>query len=124
MIAAGSGIAPFRCFCQYIIDKNLPTRTTLVYGNKTEDDIICRQDFLDFEKQIRGMKLTFILSREEKEGYHFGRIDDALIKKILSEQSANANFFICGPPAMVSDTEKLLMENGIGKERIKTEKYG
>ncbi len=124
MFSAGSGIAPFRCFCQYIIDKKLPTKATLVYGNKTAEDIICRADLLDFRKKIPGMELVMALSREQKEGYRFGRIDDALAKEIVTRQSADASYFICGPPAMVADVEQLLLANGVAKEKIKTEKYG
>ena len=123
LLSAGSGIAPFRGFCQYIIDKNLDTKVMLVYSNKTESDIICKDDLLDFAKKIKGMELTLTLSREEKPGYRMGRIDDALVKEIIAKKPG-AYFFICGPPVMVADTEQLLISNGIPKERIKTEKYG
>src|SRR3989344_6005658 len=124
LLSAGSGIAPFRGFCQFIIDNKLSTKVTLVYSNKTEEDIICKQDLLGFAKQIKEMELVLTLSREQKEGYRSGRIDDAAIKDIISRRGADAYYFICGPPVMVADTEKLLLENGILKERIKTEKYG
>lgn len=123
LLAAGSGIAPFRCFCQYIIDKNLETKVSLYYSNKTEEDIICKADFDDFVKKIKEMKLVYCLSREEKQGYYYGRIDSKLIKNVVKENKG-AYYFICGPPAMVFDTEKLLIQEQIAKEMIKTEKYG
>ena len=123
MLAAGSGIAPFRCFCQYIIDKGLRTNALLVYSNKCEDDIICRQELLTFAKKIDGMELVLTLSREEKPGYRFGRIDENLVKEIISRR-AGAHYFICGPPQMVEDTKQLILANGIAADKIKTEKYG
>ncbi len=123
MLAAGSGIAPFRCFCQYIIDNNLPTKAILVYSNKTESDIICRADLDEFARKIPNLKLIYSLTREEKSGFMCRRIDGPCIGE-LKEELPNAHFFICGPPAMVSDTEKLLLESGVPKEKIKTEKYG
>ncbi len=123
LLSAGSGIAPFRAFCQYIIDNKLDTKVTLVYSNKTEEDIICKADLLDFAKQIKGMDLVLTLSREEKAGYRHGRIDDSLVSKIIASHK-EADYFICGPPAMVTDTEQLLLANGIAKEKIKTEKFG
>lgn len=123
LIAAGSGIAPFRCFCQYIIDNKLQTKVTFYYSNKTEEDIICRQDLDDFARKIPGMKLVYCLTREQKPGFHCGRIDADCISGIVKE-NAKAFYFICGPPAMVADTEALLAADGVAKERIKTEKYG
>lgn len=123
MLAAGSGIAPFRCFCQYMLDRKLSTKAILVYSNKTESDIICRKDFDEFVEKIPGLKVIYSLTREEKAGFVCGRIDMPCITDILRELP-NAFFFICGPPAMVSDTEKLVSEAGVPKERIRTEKYG
>ncbi|MEM4326946.1 MAG: FAD-dependent oxidoreductase, partial [Candidatus Diapherotrites archaeon] len=112
LLAAGSGIAPFRCFCQYVLDKNLDTQVSLYYSNKTEQDIICKNDFDEFAKKIKGIKLVYCLSREERKGYYFGRIDSKLIKKIV-EENKESYYFICGPPAMVLDTEKILIENNV-----------
>ncbi len=123
MLAAGSGIAPFRCFCQYLIDKKLSTKSALVYSNKTEEDIICHMELLEYSKLIPGMELTLTLSREQKPGFRNGRIDEPLVKEITAKHP-DAHYFICGPPVMVSDTEKLLLDAGIAKEKIKTEKYG
>ncbi len=123
MLAAGSGIAPFRCFCQYILDKGLPTKVILVYSNKTEQDIICKKDFDEFAEKIPNLRVIYSLTREEKAGFMCGRIDMPCISDLLRELPG-AFFFICGPPAMVSDTEKLVLEAGVPKERVKTEKYG
>ncbi len=123
MLAAGSGIAPFRCFCQYILDKKLPTKAILVYSNKTEQDIICKKDFNEFAQKLPGLKVIYSLTREEKQGFLCGRIDAPCVSDLIKELPA-AFFFICGPPAMVADTERLVLEAGVPKERIKTEKYG
>lgn len=123
MLGAGSGVAPFRCFCQYMIDKRLATKATLIYTNKTEQDIICRSDLDFYAKQLPNLKLVYGLTREQKDGFMCNRIDQACMDWVIA-QNPDAFFFICGPPAMVADTEKLLLENNIPKERIKTEKYG
>ncbi|MEK6957565.1 MAG: FAD-dependent oxidoreductase [archaeon] len=123
LLAAGSGIAPFRCFCQYIIDKKLPTKVTFVYSNKAERDIIFKGQIRDFAKKIKGLELILTLTREEKKGFRHGRIDDAFVKGIVSK-NVGANYFICGPPEMVNATKGLLQANGVQKECIKAEVYG
>jgi ferredoxin-NADP reductase len=123
LIAAGSGIAPFRCFCQYIIDNKLKTKVSLYYSNKTEADIICRHDLDEFAKKIPGMKLVYYLTREKKYGFECGHIDSNSISEIV-KNNPSAYYFICGPPQMVVDVEAMLYENKISKDKVKTEKYG
>ena len=123
MIGAGSGIAPFRAICQFILDRGLKTKATLVYSARTFEDIIFRDELADFGKKIKNMSLRITLSREERQGFHSGRIDESMVKKIAAK-SPSADYFICGPPQMVSGTEKMLIANGILPEKIKMEKYG
>ena len=123
MLSAGSGIAPFRAMCEYIIDKKLSTKVTLAYSNRTREDIICRKDLEAFAAKIPNMKLILALTREQCDGFYCGRIDAKMVKQVISENK-NPFYFICGPPEMVSGTEQLLLSCGVSKEKIKTEKYG
>jgi len=123
LLGAGSGVAPYRGFAHFLIDNKLYTKVTFVYSSKTEEDIIFHKQLLEFEKAIPNLELILTLSREEKEGFRKGRIDDELIKEILKKQK-DANYFICGPPKMVLGTKQLLEKNGVTKEKIKVEIYG
>ena len=123
LLGAGSGIAPFRGFSHFLIDKKLSTKVTFVYSNKTEEDIIFHKQLVEFEKAIPNMELMLCLSREKKEGFVEGRITEKLVKKIMAKHK-DPNYFICGPPKMVSGTKELLEKNGVVKEKIKVEIYG
>ena len=123
LLAAGSGIAPFRCFMQYIVDKKLSTKVFFVYGCRTEEDLIFREELRGYAKKIPNCSLVFTLSREEKEGYRHGRIDESLLGEIVAKHP-KAFYFICGPPAMVSSVKEILGNKGIEKERVKIEVYG
>ncbi|PIN84721.1 MAG: hypothetical protein COV47_05915 [Candidatus Diapherotrites archaeon CG11_big_fil_rev_8_21_14_0_20_37_9] len=123
LLAAGSGIAPFRCFSQYLIDKKLDIKVYFVYSNKKEEDIICHKELVEYGKQLPNMQQVFCLSREEKEGFYYSRIDEALISKIISSHKDSV-YFICGPPKMVAGTKKILEDSGIAKEQIKVEVFG
>lgn len=123
MVAAGSGIAPFRAMCQYIADKGLKTKATLIYSARAFDDIIFREELSELGKKIRGMELLVTLSREQRKGFRTGRIDEALIKEIAAK-SPLAHYFICGPVQMANDIEAMLLKSGIAKGKILAEKYG
>ncbi|HZX19503.1 MAG TPA: FAD-binding oxidoreductase [archaeon] len=123
MLAAGSGIAPFRCFCQYVQDKKLSTKIIFAYANKTTGDIIFEKQLKEFAKKLKNMELILTLSREEKAGYRSGRIDEQLIGEIVAKKK-NAYYFICGPPKMVEATKAMLIQNGIEKEKVKVEVFG
>ncbi|MFH1390867.1 MAG: FAD-dependent oxidoreductase [Candidatus Diapherotrites archaeon] len=123
MVGAGSGIAPFRCFCHYIIDKKIPIKATLVYSSKIEKDIIFHKQLKEFEKQIEGLDLILTLTREKKKGFRSGRIDDVMIKEIIAKHN-DPYFFLCGPPKMVQEVKEIILTNGINKEKVKQEVYG
>lgn len=123
LFGAGSGIAPFRGFSHFLIDKKLETKVTFVYSSKTEEDIIFHKQLLEFKREIPNLELILCLSREKKEGFVEGRIEENLVKKIIAKHK-DANYFICGPPKMVSGTKELLEKNGVIKEKIKVEVYG
>jgi len=120
---AGSGIAPFRGFSHYIIDKKLPMKVVLVYSSKKEKDIIFHKQLREFAQEIPGMELILTLTREEKKGFRHGRINDSMIKEILGKMD-KPFFFLCGSPKMVQSVKELLLSNGVDKERIKQEVYG
>ncbi|MCR4335986.1 MAG: FAD-binding oxidoreductase [archaeon] len=123
MIGAGSGVAPYRGFCHYIIDKKIPIKATFVYSSKTEEDVIFLNQLRKFEKQIPNLDLILTLTREEKKGFHNGRIDDVMIKEIISKYN-DPYFFLCGPPKMVQSVKELILANGIDKDKVKQEIYG
>ncbi|MDP3947699.1 MAG: FAD-binding oxidoreductase, partial [bacterium] len=69
-IAAGTGINPFISITKSL-DETERENNFLIYSNGTKDQII-------LEKELRKLfnnNVTFILSREKKQGYEYGHID-------------------------------------------------
>ncbi len=124
LLAAGSGVAPFMGILRYITAKNLPVKTTLIYSNRTPQDIIYKKE-LDELANLPNIKIVHTITRakdEHKWAGQTGRIDEALIKKYTSDLTKPL-FYICGPPEFSNNMESLFSMLGIPKEKIHTEKW-
>ena len=54
----------------------------------------------------------------------FQNIDGVIdIAQILSENSASSSFFISGPPVMIKNFKKYLIENGVEEGQVKTDDW-
>ncbi|RLB44695.1 MAG: oxidoreductase, partial [Deltaproteobacteria bacterium] len=65
-ICAGSGIVPNWSMLKHCLAANMKLKHTLIYGNKTWQDVIYRKGLEDLEKAYPGkVKVVHALSREE-----------------------------------------------------------
>jgi len=123
MLSGGIGITPLRSMCKYSTDMQLENNILLLYGNKTVEDIVYKEEFDYLQKKNNNLKVIYTLNNPPSkwEGYT-GYIDAELIKKEVSDYASRV-FYICGPPAMVKAMKKLLQELKISLEQIKTENF-
>ncbi len=116
-IAGGAGITPFISIFRNLKAKNEIGNNMLVFANKTKADIILEDEF----EELLGDAFINILSNEEGEGYHHGRITEEFLKANVTD--FNQQFYICGPPLMIKDVEKQLIGLGVDKKLITKEKF-
>lgn len=116
---AGSGITPVLSIAKSLNDDQ---EMDLFYGNQTEQSIM-------FHNELTGLKnvrITFLLSREEKEGYVSGKLNkekvSELIKQNLDLLKYDA-FLLCGPEEMIVATSEVLNMFGVSKEKIHYELF-
>lgn len=114
-IAGGAGITPFISIFRNLKAKNLIGNNMLLFANKTKADIILEKEF----KKLLGDAFVNILSDEHVEGYHYGRITEEFLKTNIT--NFNQQFYICGPPAMIKDIEKQLINLGVQENNITKE---
>lgn len=116
-IAGGAGITPFIAIFRELKDKNEIKGNTLIFSNKTEKDII-------YKEELEGMfkdnpeNLTFTVTQEVNSKYNLGRIDKDFLTKHISNLDNSNNYYICGPRTMVKEIYALLLEIGINDEKI------
>ncbi len=98
-LAGGSGITPFLSMARAICDGIEDFSLTLLYGSRTEDDILFRGELDEIARVCPKFRVVHILSEEEKTGYEHGFISADLIKKYAPAQG-EYSVFLCGPEAM------------------------
>jgi ferredoxin-NADP reductase len=123
LLGGGIGITPFISICKYCTDMRLDTKVTLLYGNRTENDIAFRKELEAMEKQNENLKVVFTLSEADSEWKGAtGLITAEMIKKEIPAYKETV-FYTCGPPAMVEIMGKLIEKMGLPKTQLKREYF-
>jgi len=105
-IAGGAGVTPFiAIFRQLHEDKKIGTNQ-LICSNKTEADIILKEEFTD----LLGANFINVITGEHASGYHHGRIDEAYLKDRITDFSQQ--FYVCGPDQMIDSIQQALKNLG------------
>ena len=90
------------------------TRVWLISANKTEKDILCREelDALSVTHGRERFKLHYTLSiAPEGWPYSVGRLNDVLLAEHMPEPSGHGLILACGPDAMISHVVKPGLQN-------------
>ncbi|GAB5551695.1 MAG: ferredoxin--NADP reductase [Saprospiraceae bacterium] len=140
---AGSGITPLMSIIKTTLEKEPQSTLHLLYGNRNKASIIFQTQLKELEKRYAGqLTVTHVLSQPEKtktkgigglfskgktdwDG-HIGRIIPTLVERFLEEhplRTKEADYFICGPNAMMQSVEGHLKANGIDKKRVHLEYF-
>lgn len=124
-IAGGIGITPIMSMLRYIRDKNLDLeqKILVLWGNRTEQDIVFRQEIDQMGKYLTNVKVVHVLS-EAPEGWsgETGFITADLIRK-YAEDLEGKEIFICGPPIMLKLVLKALKTLKVPGRRIHFERF-
>ncbi|MCJ7446886.1 MAG: hypothetical protein MUO72_04275 [Bacteroidales bacterium] len=111
-IAGGAGVTPFISIFRYLRSRNEIGNNKLIFANKTKDDIILKDEFVN----ILGKNFINILSDEEAEGYSHGFITEDFLKLNITDY--NKNIYVCGPPPMMDAMEKILSNLHVDEKLI------
>lgn len=124
-IAGGSGITPLRSMIQCRLEDSqqpaVKPSTTLVYGCEDAGECPYLEDFQRLTGKTPGFELLVYTQRNDQNlaGLHFGLPTDGLHQAIDPE----ADYFMCGPPAMLDECRKILSKAGIAEDQIFIDQY-
>ncbi|KAG0349121.1 hypothetical protein BGZ54_004440, partial [Gamsiella multidivaricata] len=118
MMAGGTGITPIYQVLRAIAqDPADPTDVRLIYANRTENDILLREELTELEKGSNGrIKICLTLSEPSKDWKGCkGHIDERMIREYATfdnhdhlDHAADAIGVLCGPPGLI---EKACLPN-------------
>ena len=144
-LSGGIGITPFRSMLKAATDQKLPHNITLLYSNKTPEDIVFKEDLDVIGKASQNITIVhtmtdsshpgeppsggdsripkgFWTSQNDNTHWEQGRIDEAMIRKYVND-IVNTLFYICGPPSMVQGLQSLVASMNVPQENITIELF-
>ena len=120
-LAGGSGITPFLSMAKAIADGTEDFNLTIIFGNRTEDSILFKDELGELAASCDKIKILHVLSDEDSEYYEHGFITADLIKKLAPEEYS---VFVCGPRAMYRFLESELPKLDLPEKYIRREIMG
>jgi cytochrome-b5 reductase len=108
-IAGGTGITPMIAIIRWILTKQLNAELFLIFANKTEADIIFRDEW---ERNVRSHPNFHCVHVLEQPPARWagatGRITADILCKHLPTPGQDTVLFLCGPPPMTDALEEIL----------------
>jgi cytochrome-b5 reductase len=112
-VAGGTGITPMISIIRWILANGLDVELFLVFANKTEGDIIFREEWESNAREHANFHLHHVLEQSPAGWTQgTGRINEEILRRHLPPPSPETAVFLCGPPMMVDTLEGTL--KGIG----------
>ncbi|KAL3353659.1 hypothetical protein AABB24_018401 [Solanum stoloniferum] len=105
MIAGGTGITPVYQVMQSILkDPEDDTEMYVVYANRTEDDILLKEELDAWAQQIPDrVKVWYVVQESITEGWKYstGFVTEAILREHIPQPSHTTLALACGPPPMI-----------------------
>lgn len=120
-IATGTGIAPFRAMIPPLLASRYPGTIKLLEGHRTKEHIMFHDLWSRLDEEHSNFDWHLCLSREEVWEGDKGRVQN-LIERYVPSQF-KGDFYLCGVGEMVLSCQTLLLERGVSRDRIHTERY-
>ncbi|KAM8952324.1 cytochrome b5 reductase 4 isoform 2-T2 [Pelodytes ibericus] len=122
LVAAGTGLTPMVKLLRHVFTAQANLRKAeLIFFNKTEDDILWKEKFLQLSIEDERFEAQFVLSEpSDKWNGHKGHISLALMSEVItrSEKESKVLICICGPNAFVDQGISILQDLGFSSEEV------
>lgn len=121
--AGGSGITPLLSMAQAIADGDENFNLHILYGCRTKADMLFKDKFAKICKKTDKVKVDYVLSDEDVEGYKHGFITAEIIKEV-APKNGEYSLFVAGPQAMYIFMDKEVEKLGLINKFYRKELFG
>lgn len=119
MVAGGTGITPIISMIRTIMKRKINIDVSLVFANKTEEDIILKDEFDKYAKDSPNFRRYYIVDQAPANwSMGKGHINSEIMKTNLPAPSEQTVIFLCGPPVMELNLREQLIQLGYGPKQI------
>jgi NADH:ubiquinone oxidoreductase, Na(+)-translocating, F subunit len=129
-IGGGAGMAPMRSqIFDEIKTKHTDRKASFWYGGRSLKELFYVDEFQALEKANPNFNFHIALSEPKKEDNwtgDVGFIHNVIYNNYLKNhpEPEEIEYYLCGPPMMISSVFKMLDELGVPKENIKYDDFG
>jgi Na+-transporting NADH:ubiquinone oxidoreductase subunit F len=129
-IGGGAGMAPLRSHIFHLFH-TLKTgrKVSYWYGARSKKEIFYEEDFRAIEREFPNFRFEIALSiplPEDNWTGYVGFIHEVVKNEYLDDHSApeDIEYYLCGPPMMLSAVQTMLDNLGVSKENIAFDDFG
>lgn len=121
-LAGGSGITPFYALACAIADGSEACSLTLLYGSRTKDDILLKDEFDAIAAKSPKVTVIHVLSDKPDNACESGFLTTELIRKYAP--NGDFSVFMCGPQEMYNFCDIQLAALDLPLQRVRRELFG
>ena len=122
-LAGGIGIAPFMSMLSYASSIKSPTKITMFYSCRDQEDVPFLDELRDLERQNHNIKIVYVISdgpTNKLDGLSCvtGRLTPDVLDSSMKDHYTNRVFYICGPPSYMNAMTQALKLKGVDNTNI------
>jgi ferredoxin-NADP reductase len=127
-LTGGIGVTPVRSMLRYLADTGGAGRIdgqelVVFYGSMTEDGIVYKSEFDEFERAIAGLRVVHVITNPTENWKSYGGFITSDIIRTELADPAVWTYYIVGPPPMITAMDRVMGQLEIPKAQIVVESF-
>ena len=126
LVAGGSGIVPLMAMLRHRAAARSTVPARLLYSVRTPEDVIYAAELDELVQAGPGLDVLLTFTRQQPTGWegYSRRIDQAMLADVMAPLGPRPLAYICGPTLLVESVANLLLQTGLPRDLIRTERFG
>jgi ferredoxin-NADP reductase len=126
LIAGGSGVVPLMSMLRHRARAGARNPARLLYSVRTPTDVIYAAELQQLARAGDGLEVFLTYTRSQPDGWkgYARRIDAPMLHEVIAPFDRRPLTYICGPTLLVEAAADLLLQLGVQRQYIRTERFG